>query len=182
MTGRGRGTRKGCNRSPPTLLHWWASFPGKRGPTSVGSVRSGHQERPQREIAKAHTHPHPSGMSCTNKPIGAKGDEHCRCDPTQGVMEMLAWISATSDTTNPTESACPTAIGGRAFQTAERRCSCSPNATAKSQPIPGFMPWKAPSPSSASHGHASLTDSRMSRLSSRRPPAGSDECGNRPVA
>ena len=61
----------------------------------------------------------------------------------------------------------------------EHRGSCNPSATQKSQPIPGFMPWKAPSPSSASHDQASLTDSRMSRMKSRRPPAGSDERGNR---
>ena len=50
-----------------------------------GAVRRGHQERPQREIPKAHTHPHPSRMSRSNKTKDAKADEHCRCDPTQGV-------------------------------------------------------------------------------------------------
>ena len=32
-----------------------------------------------------------------------------------------------------------------------------PNATANSQPIAGLMPWKAPSPASASHGQDALT-------------------------
>src|SRR5687767_1840313 len=46
-------------------------------------------------------------------------------------------------------SAWPAAKGSIARQTAVRRRSCIPSATANSQPIPGLMPWKAPSATSA---------------------------------
>src|SRR5512147_907398 len=48
-------------------------------------------------------------------------------------------------------SAWPTARGGNARHTARARPSCSPRATAKSQPMPGFTPCTAPRPASASH-------------------------------
>lgn len=99
------------------------------------TIEKPRRERPQREIAKAHTHPHPSGMSCTNKPIGAKDDEHCRCDPTQGVRE----------------NACMDQRDERHNQSRRERMPYSdrrqgvPNGRTPLflQPIPGFMPWKA---------------------------------------
>src|SRR5690606_39980644 len=52
-----------------------------------------------------------------------------------------------------TARACPAASGSSAPQTAVRRCSCSPSPTANSQPMPGLIPWPAPSSSSAAQGH-----------------------------
>ena len=68
----------------------------------------------------------------------------------------------------------PTPPGGR--------CSCSPSATANSQPMPGLSPWTAPSSASAAHGHAVgavMTGSRTNRTRRRRP-ASRTWCGRMP--
>ena len=43
--------------------------------------------------------------------------------------------------TAATEATCPSAIGATARKTAAVERSCSPRATANSQPIAGLMPW-----------------------------------------
>src|SRR5690242_18464794 len=64
---------------------------------------------------------------------------------------MTAPTAMASMMAAPTASACPTPSGNNADSTAPRRRSCKPSATANSHPIPGLIPWKAPSPSSAAH-------------------------------
>ena len=53
------------------------------------------------------------------------------------VMPSTAAVS----TTLPMAKAWPIAMGMRDLATALPFCSCIPNATAKSHPIPGFIPW-----------------------------------------
>src|SRR5688572_1565092 len=55
-------------------------------------------------------------------------------------------LSAKAMPTEPaTASAWPAPSGTSARSTAARRRSCIPSATANSHPIPGLIPWKAPS-------------------------------------
>src|SRR6266852_4790663 len=58
------------------------------------------------------------------------------------------------------DAACPRAIGSSETKTTVRLRRCSPRATANSQPMAGFRPWKAPSPASTSGGHASVMPGR----------------------
>src|SRR5215213_7684039 len=69
-----------------------------------------------------------------------------------GVTQVRA--RPTAPTTTAIEAAWPRVIGPKARSTVARRCSCRPSATAKSQPIPGLRPWKAPSRIRVSHGVA----------------------------
>src|SRR6266498_2458568 len=55
------------------------------------------------------------------------------------------------------ERKCPRAMGGRAWKTARRSPVCSPRPTAKSHPIAGLTPWKAPSSATVNQGAAALT-------------------------
>ena len=49
--------------------------------------------------------------------------------------------TTTATTTTTIAASWPIAIGSREAITAARRLSCRPRPTAKSHPIPGFMPW-----------------------------------------
>src|SRR5262245_34241025 len=64
---------------------------------------------------------------------------------------ITAPIASAAPTAPATASAWPAPSGTSARSTAPRRRSCMPSATANSQPIPGLMPWKAPSASSITH-------------------------------
>src|SRR5947207_1141421 len=55
------------------------------------------------------------------------------------------------------------ASGPSARQTARRSPWCTPNATAKSQPIPGLRPWSAPNDSSAPAAAHTFVDIARSR-------------------
>src|SRR5215212_5098307 len=58
-------------------------------------------------------------------------------------------VAETIAATIATEARWPTAIGGSERSTTRALRSCMPRATAKSQPMAGFSPWKAPSPARA---------------------------------
>src|ERR687891_1033941 len=64
---------------------------------------------------------------------------------------MTAPSATTLTATTAIASAWPTPMGISASSTTVRLRRCRPRATANSQPMAGLMPWKAPSPTRASH-------------------------------
>src|SRR5829696_966461 len=66
-------------------------------------------------------------------------------------------ITPTTTAITMMAAACPAASGSSARHTARRSRRCIPKATANSHPIPGLIPCRAPSSSSAAQGHTSCT-------------------------
>ena len=119
-----------------------------------GAVRRRHQERPQHQLPR-------SARACRPSGDGGSGWRPCRprsrgAPPRPasgaGAAGSTSPSRPTATATSPMARAWPRAIGPSAATTARSRRSWRPRATAKSQPIAGFSPWKAPSSASEIQG------------------------------
>src|SRR5215207_454815 len=73
--------------------------------------------------------------------VGRSEDQQPRTGETQHTERDHELGYPDDQTAAKMETACPSAMGGRACRTAPLRRSCKPKATANSQPIAGLRPW-----------------------------------------